>query len=124
MEAIGFWIAIYMVLGLLAFIRSWLVYEFKKLLSLVDAITTLMGLLVLYRLVLDLQVMEVAKHVCQIVQDFVGALGLPFIYLMAANISRTMQFGEFSERTLLRIIIYLLLASALFVVGSSIQCHE
>jgi hypothetical protein len=81
-----------------------------------------MGLLVLYRLALDLQVMEVAKHVCPIIQDFVTALGLPFIYLMAANISRAMQFGEFSERTLMRIIIYLLLASALFVVGSSIQC--
>jgi hypothetical protein len=122
MKDIGLWIAIYMVLGLLAFIRPWLVHEFKKLLSLVDALITLMGLLVLYRLALDLQVMEIAKRVCLITQDSVIALGLPSIYLMAANISRAMQFGEFSERTLMRIIVYLLLASVPFVVGSSIRC--
>jgi hypothetical protein len=122
MEDIGSWIAIYMVLGLLAFIRPWLVHEFKKLLSLVDALTTLMGLLVLYRLALNLQVKEVAKHLCPIIQDFVTSLGLPFVYLMAASLSRAMQFGEFSERTLMRIIIYLLLASTLFVMGSSIRC--
>jgi len=73
-----------------------------------------MGLLVSYRLALDLQVKEVAKGVCLFMQDSVIVAGLPFIYLTATNLSRAIQFGEFSERTVERMIIYLLPASVLW----------
>jgi len=121
-EDIGFWVIIYIVLGLLAFIRPWFIHEVKKLLSFIDVFTVLIVFLSIYNLALNLQVMEVTKQVCLFVQDSVIGAGLPFIYLMAANISRAIQFEEFSERTLTRITTYLFLALMLFAIGMKIQC--
>jgi len=63
--------------------------------------------------------MEVAKGVCLAMQDSVIAASLPFIYLMAANLNRAIQSGEFSGQTPVRIIVYLLQALMQFVISKS-----
>jgi hypothetical protein len=121
-EDIVFWIVIYMILGLLAFIRPWFVHEVKKFLSFIDALAMLTIFLPILYHALNLQVMEVAKLVCSFAQDSVVGLGLYFIYLIMANISRAIQFREFSERTLMRIVSYLFLVLVLIAIGMIIQC--
>jgi hypothetical protein len=121
-EDIAFWIIIYTILGLLAFIRPWFVHEVKEFLSFIDALTTLMIFLSVLRLALNLQVMEATKQVCLFVQDSVMGAGLPFIYLTVTNISRATQFREgLPERTLMRVTTYLFLAFMLFAIGMIIR---
>lgn len=109
------WIIVYSFLGLLAFIKPWFVHETRKLIDWIDAFITITSIFAILLYYLNLQIREAVAQTCQLIQDMVLGYGLPFFYLITANVSRSLQFGEFSTKTLMRIIIYFLIA--IFLLG-------